>query len=264
MTDRTVRITRYPEGAAADDAVALEEPLEIRVDGTPLAVLMRTPGADRDLAGGFLLTEGVIDGPDDLTAIAPCADPNKPHAENTMMVALAAGCRLETSRLEQARRSFFASSSCGLCGRATIENLERTLPPRAAFSPIDRTLIETLETQSRQPGFARTGGLHAAVLYGPDGAALGAAEDIGRHNAVDKVIGARLLADALPLHGHTLWISGRAGFEVVQKALVARASGLIAVGAPSSLAVDLAETGRLTLVGFARNGRFNVYAGSVR
>lgn len=259
---REVRVQRHPAGSS-EDAVVVEEPLEIRIGAEPLAVLMRTPGDDRALAAGFLLTEGVIDGLDDLRALEPCSDPNKPNAANTIVALLSEGCSLDRSRLERARRQFFASSSCGLCGKATIENLHVDVPPQPRFLTVPRGLVLSSGERARagQAVFGRTGGLHGVALFDLGGARLGAAEDVGRHNAMDKVVGRRLLDDALPLDDHVLWISGRAGFEVVQKALVARAGALISVGAPSSLAVELAERSRMTLIGFATAGRFNVYAG---
>ncbi|MFT7625764.1 MAG: FdhD protein [Myxococcota bacterium] len=263
MKDPVARlpIERHPGGERLLDDVVVEEPMEIRVDGQPLAVLMRTPGADLALTAGFLHTEGVIEDAQDITAMAPCADPNKPHADNTILVALAAGCRMDQSRLERARRAFFASSSCGLCGKATIDNVLMEVIPRPAFTMVPAALIASLATRVSQPVFGSTGGLHAAALVTASGEVLARAEDIGRHNAVDKVIGQRLLQDQ-PVEG-IIWVSGRAGFEVVQKAVVSGADAMVSVGAPSSLAVSLAQEARLTLIGFARDGRFNVYAGGV-
>jgi len=263
-----VEVTRYPSADGVVDVVAVEEPMEIRVDGDSLAVLMRTPGSDRALVAGFLLSEGVIDGLDDIQGLEPCRDPNKPHAENTLMVALAAGCSVGTSRMEKARRAFFATSSCGLCGKATIDNIHQQVTPFDAPLHVPGAVVQEAGERAlaHQHVFQRTGGLHAATLFGPgpDWALLAADEDIGRHNAVDKVIGARLLADHSPLTGCVLWVSGRGSFEVVQKALMAGIGALICVGAPSSLAVQLAQDSRMTLVGFAKGGaQFNVYAGHV-
>lgn len=265
-TTRGFRITRYPAGAEESDPVCVEEPLEIRVNGAPLAVVMRTPGEDKALTCGFLLTEGVIDGPDDLAAIAHCADPNKPNAHNTMMVRLAAGVRLEDSRLERARRSFFATSSCGLCGKATIENVHQQVSPHDEFVVVPPELIAAASEKAQpfQTVFHETGGLHSAALLHLDGSLLYVAEDLGRHNAVDKVLGRALMDDRVPLTEHLLWVSGRTGFEITQKALVAGVRAIVSVGAPSSLAVEMAVESRLTLIGFAKSPvRFNVYAGEV-
>ena len=253
-----IRLRGYPEGTEREDHVAVEEPLEIRVGSEPLAVLMRTPGRDRDLVAGFLLTEGVIDGLDDLHALAPCTDPSRPHAENVFVVRLAAGCRVS-----QARRSIVTSASCGVCGKATIESLHQRIRPFSSVRPLDRAALRTAARAAgeQQTVFRRTGGLHAAVLVTGDRVDL--AEDVGRHNAVDKVLGAALLEDRLPLPDALLWVSGRAGFEIVQKALVAGVPGLACVGAPSSLAVRMAAESGMTLLGFCRDDRFNVYSGAV-
>ncbi len=243
------------------DRVAAEDPLEIRVEGEPTAVTMRTPGDDLDLAAGFLFTEGVIDGPDDLHALAHVDDPGAPRG-NTVDCILAAG--VPGARRDRARREFFASSSCGICGKATIDRVfqhisprpHRPLPPPARLHALPAALREA------QAVFGVTGGLHAAGLFRPDGTLDLLREDVGRHNAVDKVVGARLRADRVPCDDVWLVVSGRAGFEIVQKALVAGIPLLAAVGAPSSLAVELADRGGLTLLGFLRDGRFNLYSGA--
>ena len=259
MSDRGVRAVTLGDGRV--DQLAVEEPLEIRVDGKPLAVLMRTPGEDRALVAGFLATEGLIDGPDDLSGLAPCGDPMRPRGENVMLAQLAAGVRAGPERFERARRDLYAVSSCGLCGKASIERVFQLAPPLE-----DRVTLDAAQVQGAldalagaQPRFRATGGLHGAILLSPSGALLAAAEDVGRHNAVDKVIGARLLADAYPLEGTVLAVSSRAGFEIVQKAVVARVSALVAVGASSSLAHELAVEAGLALYSFARDGRFNAH-----
>lgn len=243
------------------DAVAAEEPLEIRVEGEPTAVTMRTPGHDLDLAAGFLYTEGVIDGPDDLRALAHVDDPADPRG-NTVDCVLAGGVPL--ARKRRAQRDFFASSSCGICGKATLDRVFQQVPERAHRPLPAPERIHALPSALRaaQAVFGETGGLHAAGLFDPAGALDILREDIGRHNAVDKVIGARLRADRVPCDDAWLVVSGRAGFEIVQKALVAGLPLLAAVGAPSSLAVELAARGGLTLIGFLRDGRFNVYSGA--
>lgn len=257
-----VRIWRHPDEASDDDELAVEEPLEIRVEGRPLAVVMRTPGHDEELAAGFMWTEGLIDGPDDLAALAYVRDPREPR-DNTLDARLASGVRLEDSRFNAAKREMFASSSCGVCGKATIANVLRAIPPLRAPMRAPAALLLSLPERMRaaQAAFSRTGGLHAAALFGADGALEVLREDIGRHNAVDKVLGWRLLQDRAPVDDRVLLVSGRAGFEVVQKALFARVPVLAAVGAPSSLAVRLAEEAGMQLIGFLRDGRFNQYAG---
>ncbi|TNF34379.1 MAG: formate dehydrogenase accessory sulfurtransferase FdhD [Deltaproteobacteria bacterium] len=255
-------MARYPDGGEPEvDRVAVEEPLEIRVDGEPLAVLMRTPGDDLALTAGFLLTEGVILDRDDLRALAPCRDPANRDRGNVVLVSLAAGAELARSRLTQAQRRFFTSSSCGLCGKATIASLVQDVPTYPTPLALAPSFLLSLGERVRaaQAVFDQTGGLHAAAVVHTGGALLALAEDIGRHNAVDKALGRLVLDDALPGDDAVLWVSGRASFELVQKALVARLRALVCVGAPSSLAVELASAAGLTLVGFARGGRYNVY-----
>jgi FdhD protein len=255
---------QYPARTHADDLVAVEEPVEIRVDGEALAVLMRTPGRDRELVAGFLWTEGIIDAATDLRALAPCQDPNVEHAENVMLALLAEGCGDAAERLRRARRTLVTGSSCGVCGKAAIQNLLVEVPAYPRFAPLEPAWIAGVDALARreQPAFSDTGGLHAAALFGPPPARdlLGAAEDVGRHNAVDKVLGAGLLDGRLPIDGAALWVSGRASFEIVQKVLRGGIRTLICVGAPTTMAIDLARESCLTLVGFARAGRFNVYA----
>ncbi|MBL8786083.1 MAG: formate dehydrogenase accessory sulfurtransferase FdhD [Deltaproteobacteria bacterium] len=256
----TFQVERLPSGHVEDDLIAVEAPLEIVVDGVPLAVLLRTPSTTReddlDLAAGFLLTEGVIEALDDLAGLTPCIDPAALDADNRVLVALAAGVPRPTPR------AFAAGTSCGLCGVSTLEDLARRLPPRAPAAPPTLTAIGAMEpaVRSAQAAFRASGALHAAAVF--DGATLmDHAEDVGRHNAVDKVIGRALRARRLPLVGRVLWVSGRVSFDLVQKALVAGLDALVAVGAPTSLAVELARAQGLHLVGFSRDGRANVYAG---
>jgi FdhD protein len=233
-----------------EDEVAVEEPLEIRVDGAPLAVTMRTPGHDEELALGFLYGEGLIDGPRD-------AGPPADLAANTIDVA---GPLLR----EPSARSFYTSSSCGICGKGALEEVA-VLAERVPEGPeLPRDLLAELPDSLRQPTFARTGGLHATGLFDPRGGYLCVFEDVGRHNAMDKVIGWALLHDKMPLHPRVLCVSGRLSFELVQKAVVAGAPALVGVGAPTSLAVRLADDRGLTLCGFARHGRVNVYTGEER
>jgi FdhD protein len=228
-----------------EDEVAVEEPLEIRVDGAPLAVTMRTPGHDEELALGFLYGEGLIDGPREA---APPAD----LAANTIEVA---GPLLRAPDA----RSFFTSSSCGVCGKGALEEVAVHAEPLADGPVLARSLLAALPDRLRQPTFARTGGLHATGLFDAGGELLCVREDVGRHNAMDKVVGWALRERRVPLHPNVLCVSGRLSFELVQKAAVAGAPVLVGVGAPTSLAVTLADDRGLTLCGFARGGRVNVY-----
>lgn len=258
-TPVTVQVRRWPEGHAEDDVLAPEVPLEIRIEGEPLAITMRTPGHDLELAAGFLYTEGVIDGPDDLMALAHVDDPGDPQG-NTIDVVLASG--LTPERVQRARREPYASSACGVCGKASIDQLLVRHPPLSTRLEPDPALLATLpdKLRQRQDVFAATGGLHGAALVDLDGDLEVCREDIGRHNAVDKVLGYRLLADAVPVDDRILLVSGRVGFEIVQKALVGGVPFIAAVGAPSSLAVALAREAGLGLVGFLSARRFNRYA----
>jgi FdhD protein len=228
-----------------EDVVAVEEPLEIRVDGEPLAVTMRTPGHDEELALGFLLTEGLIDGPreagltDDLAA-------------NTIEVA---GPLLR----DPSQRRFYTTSSCGVCGKGALEEVAVLSAPLAPGPRVARRLVADLPDRLEQPTFEDTGGLHATGLFTADGDLLITREDVGRHNAMDKVIGRALVDGLVPLADRILCVSGRLSFELVQKAAVAGAPILVGVGAPSSLAISVAEDRGLTLCGFARGSRVNVY-----
>jgi FdhD protein len=233
-----------------EDLVAVEEPLEIRVEGAPLAVTMRTPGHDEELALGFLFTEGLIDGP-------RAAGLTEDLAANIIEVAG------PLDRDPGARR-FYTTSSCGVCGKGALEEVAVHAEPAAPGPVIDRALLAELPDRLRQPTFERTGGLHATGLFAPDGELLCVREDVGRHNAMDKVVGRALLDGRLPLHGRILCVSGRLSFELVQKAAVAGAPILVGVGAPSSLAVSLAADRGMTLGGFARRGSVNVYSGAQR
>ncbi len=227
------------------DEVAIEEPLEIRVDGVPLAVTMRTPGHDEELALGFLYGEGLIDKPHR-------AGLTEDLAANTVEVS---GPLIR----DPGARSFYTSSSCGVCGKGALAQVAVASRALADGPVIARALAAALPGRLEQPGFARTGGLHATGLFTAAGELLGTREDVGRHNAMDKVIGHALRDGGLPLHGHVLCVSGRLSFELVQKAAVAGAPILVGVGAPSSLAVELAADRGLTLCGFARRGSINVY-----
>jgi FdhD protein len=232
------------------DHVAVEEPLEIRIDGRPLAVTMRTPGHDPELALGFLFGEALIDS----------ARPAEPPAD------LAANAIEVTGPLlrDPGERRFYTTSSCGVCGKGALDEVAVHAAPLPDGPRISRALLASLPDGLRQPTFERTGGLHATGLFGLGGKLLIAREDVGRHNAMDKVIGRALLDGSVPLVERILCVSGRLSFELVQKAAVAGAPILVGVGAPSSLAVELAADRGMTLGGFARRGSVNVYAGAER
>jgi len=258
---RSVGLTRWDGDAAAAalDAVAREEPLEIQVRGASLAVLMRTPGHDLELARGFLLTERIVGSADDVVAIRHCSVVADPAAEdNVVTVSLRDGVTLD---LDALRRNLVASASCGVCGKASIAQAMATAPPLDDASSFAPRFFRDIGARlaAAQPGFARTGGLHAAGLFSGDGALHVVREDVGRHNAVDKVVGWALQHGRAPLAGHVLMVSGRVSFEIAQKALAARIPVIAAVSAPSSLAVELAESAGLTIVAFLRGERFNVY-----
>ena len=252
------------------DELATEEPLEIRLRHRDVvvsaAVTMRTPGADFELAAGFLAGEGVVTAGDDIRRISYCTDRDVDGAQryNIVNVDLARPPRAELARLE---RHFTMTSACGVCGKATLDALEqRALRPLPAGPSIDAEVVVRLPGAMReaQGGFDVTGGVHAAALFDADGGLVALREDVGRHNALDKLIGWALLARRTPLHDHVVLVSGRSSFELAQKAVAAGVPILCSVSAPSSLAVDLAERFGLTLVGFLRDGRFNVYAGGAR
>jgi FdhD protein len=265
----TVRVGRVDGSglAFAPDALAVEEPLEIRigleVDGRrthrAVSVTMRTPGHDRELAVGFLFTEGIIAGAEDLAGVRSCG------SGNVVRVDLRPGVAVELARLE---RHFYTTSSCGVCGKTSLAAVLVSVStrPREAWpivgSDVIRRLPETL--RAAQAVFDRTGGLHASALFDPEGRLLALREDVGRHNALDKLIGASLLEGRMSLIETILLVSGRASFELVQKAAVAGIPIVAAVGAPSSLAVDLARENGMTLVGFVSRERFNIYHGADR
>jgi FdhD protein len=255
------RVGRNDTGSDID-AVAVEEPLEIRLHGRPFAVIMRTPGADRELAAGFLFSEGVIGSASEVGAVERCRHPHYPELHNIVDVFVVGAARdtLEAKLAE--RRNVLATSSCGLCGRVAIECLEVRAQPLAMTCQIDPEIAASLPDTLRQQqiGFDYTGGLHAAGLFSADGTLRATAEDVGRHNAVDKVIGAQLLEERLPLRETLLAVSGRTSFEIVQKAWLAGIELVCAVSAPSSLAIELAERAGITLLGFAREGGFNIYS----
>lgn len=281
------RRIRRIEGAATRptiDTLAAEEPLEIRVGGEAVSVTMRTPGSDFELAAGFCLTEGVIDDPADIAGIRYCvgtdpgtdlqtfnsAEPGAAtHAQdrlrqtyNVVDIALRDGGTVPV----ELRRNVYTTSSCGICGTASIDAVRRDYPDIDDPTQVAAHVLAGLPDAMReaQRVFDRTGGLHAAARFSADGTLVDLREDVGRHNAVDKLIGAAALGDALPLAGQVLMVSGRVAFEIVQKALRARIPVVAAVSAPTSLAVALAEQSNMTLVGFVRDDHMNVYTGHQR
>ena len=254
------RVTRLVTGGKRTtrlDALAIEEPLEIRVRGRSVAVTMRTPGHDRELAAGFLLTERVIRQRRQLKDIVTCRASLEPG--NTLDVFLTAGVEVDFARLT---RHVFATSSCGLCGKASIEAVKQHFPHVRSTITIAANALKALPARMKhaQRAFARTGGLHAAAIFDARGRLIVLHEDVGRHNAVDKVLGHGFLADKLPFDSHILLVSGRASFEIMQKALAAGIPIICAVSAPSSLAVEFARESGQTLVGFLRGEGMNVYS----
>jgi FdhD protein len=260
---RDIPVRRVSHGASADarDVVAVEEPLEIRLHDRPFVVIMRTPGADRELAAGFLLAEGIISHGDELGAVEHCRHPDHPDVHNVVNVFLRQAAAGRVEQLLAERRNVLANSSCGVCGRLTIDSLATRAAPLPVNGGIDGAILHELPPQlrQRQQVFDQTGGLHGAALFTTKGAFIDAAEDVGRHNAVDKVVGRMVLDERLPLASHVVVVSGRASFEIVQKAWIAGIEVICAVSAPSSLAIDLAAEAGITLVGFARERGFNVY-----
>ena len=267
-----VRRLRDGTWSRADDVLAAEEPLEIRLvwqDGSeiarkPIAVTMRTPGDDFELATGFLHGEGIIRRQEDVIDVSYCTDEDEEQTLNIVNVTLRPGLEFDASRLE---RNFYTTSSCGVCGKAALDTLE--VQGCAALDDSVRVSAATIcslpeRLRAAQAVFERTGGLHAAGLFTPEGELQLLREDVGRHNALDKLIGERFLAGQTPLERHVLLLSGRASFELLQKALVARIPVVAAVGAPSSLAVELAQSFNITLAGFVRPDSLNVYAGEER
>lgn len=256
-----------------EDALAVEEPLEIRIgygrggrrEHKAISITMRTPGEDESLAIGFLFTEGIIKRQDEVAAIRHCGRPSPDKGiRNTIRVDLAEGVDVDLKRLE---RHFYTTSSCGVCGKSSIEALQTGAAKLESEGPlVSAEIIHQLPESgiASQSTFEKTGGLHASVLFDANGKIEAVAEDVGRHNALDKVIGKKFMSGDLPLSNSILLVSGRASFELVQKALMAGIPIMAAVGAPSSLAVELAREFGMTLIGFVRGGRFNIYCGSER
>jgi FdhD protein len=273
---RQVSVERLEHGGtstareARDDEVVVEEPLEIRISGDTLSITMRTPGHDRELVLGFLFAEGIIRGAGDVSAMAPCGRTGDEGRDNTIEVTLAPGVVPPGDGTDGpfARRGTITTSACGVCGRRSIDDLiARFAPVAESAGPVlshDTLARVAAGLRERQPVFARTGGCHAASLVTFSGEHVVTFEDVGRHNAVDKVIGSRVLANEIPLDSRVLFVSGRSSFEIVQKAIAARIPVVASVSAPSSLAVDLARRANVTLAGFVRGDSLTVYAGPSR
>jgi FdhD protein len=246
----------------ATDLAAVEEPVEVRLHGKPFAVIMRTPGDDRALAAGFLFSEGIVRSAEDIGAVEHCRHPDRPHAQNIVDVYLLGDAAATLEHVLAQRRNVLANSSCGVCGRLTIESLRTRLDPLILQWSVPAATAAELPRllRKRQRIFEGTGGLHACGLFRPDGRCEFSAEDVGRHNAVDKVMGTMLLEERMPLGEYALVVSGRASYEIVQKSWTAGIGLICAVSAPSSLAIELAAEAGITLLGFVRDGGFNVYS----
>ena len=261
----TASIHRWKDGELqppSDDKLAVEEPLEIRVRGQNVAVTMRTPGHDDELAAGFLTTEGLIKSKEDVAEIAHCKEGEAAQLGNTLNVFLAPNVEVD---MESLTRHVFASSSCGVCGKATIEAVQQNFPPVVSEMRFSPEIITGLPAKLReaQATFEQTGGLHAAAMFDARGKLLVLREDVGRHNAVDKVVGFGLLND-VSFAECLLMVSGRASFEIMQKALAAQVPIVAAVSAPSSLAVEFAQESGQTLIGFLRGETMNIYSRAER
>lgn len=260
-----IEVARFRDGQlhpAEPDEAAVEEPLEIRLEGRSIAVVMRTPGHDRELAAGFLLTEGIVRESADIFEISACLTTGD-AAGNGIDITLADPGKFDLTKLS---RHVFSSSSCGICGRATIEAAMQQFPPIAGGPTLEARLLLQLPEKfaAAQATFQRTGGLHACALFEASGGLLLLREDVGRHNALDKLIGHQLLAQQLPLGKHVLLLSGRVSFEMTQKALAAGIAVVAAISAPTSLAIEFARANQQTLIGFLRGETMNIYAGAER
>jgi FdhD protein len=267
-----IRIRRWEAGTWSDapDAVVMEEPLQLLLDGEPLSVVMRTPGQDIELALGLLFAEGIVRGLDDITELRISAESAESeaaiHVDASIVDSNQVDVHLARTRRRKPERSMLSSSACGVCGAVMIEDLRRDLAVLPSGPSVDAAILPGLveRLRSSQGVFDRTGGLHGAGLFEPGGEPICMREDVGRHNAVDKVVGRMLLDGRLPARDSILVVSGRAGYEIVQKSITAGIPVVAAVGAPSSLAVALSRDFNQTLVGFLRGERFNVYAAAER
>ena len=264
---RAVAVTRVSADGVArtTDMAATEEPLDVRLHGRSFAIIMRTPGQDRELAAGFLMSERVIRSGDDLGAVEHCRHPDQTKTHHVVNVFLRGDAAACVPALLEKRRDLVANSSCGVCGRATIDELSSDLQPLDDARSVPLDVVRALPDRLRgtQRTFDETGGLHGAALFDASGQLIGSAEDVGRHNAVDKVFGALLLADAPPAPA-VLVVSGRVSFEIVQKAWIGRVPILVAVSAPTTLAVTLADEAGVTLLGFVRGSGLNIYTHPAR
>lgn len=260
----TVKVQKWAKGSSRtfSDQVATEEPLEIRVNGKSISITMRTPGHDTELAAGFLYTEGLIHSPKDIADIVGCQSPKSDLDENTINVFLKPGAAFDPSKLT---RHFYTSSSCGVCGKASMEAVRHNFKAIKSKLKIPRKVLYTLPDKLRkaQETFEKTGGLHASALFDSKGKLVVLREDVGRHNALDKVVGWGLLNRKLPFKNLCLLVSGRVSFEIMQKALAAGIPLVAAIGAPSSLAVSMAKENGQILVGFLKDKGMNIYSGGI-
>jgi FdhD protein len=258
---RVVALPLAGEAATHEDAIAVEAPLEVRLGGKPLTVLMRTPGHDEELIAGFLFGEGVISDADELLTVERPPDLTAAERGNVVNVSL-----LTSRRTPAGDRLFFSNSSCGICGKQSLASIEVRGEPVRSELAVSRCVLAALPEQLKaaQPVFARTGGVHASALFTPAGELVAVREDVGRHNALDKLVGWALTEGRIPLSDRVLLVSGRLSYELVQKAIAAGIPLVAAVGAPSSLAVELAERFGITLIGFLRTTGMNVYAHPAR
>ena len=259
---RQIRIRRSEDNqltGAETDFVAIEEPLEVRIRGNAIAITMRTPGHDIELAAGFISTEGIIEERSEILEIAHCENGKANDGRNIVNVFLHPAVKIDW---EQFKRHFFTNSSCGICGKATIESVQSLFPPITSNTSITTHILNTFPDKLReaQKTFQETGGLHAAALFTADGSMISIREDVGRHNAVDKVIGHSFLAER-KLSNLILMVSGRVSFEIMQKALAHKIPIVAAISAPTSLAIEFATENKQALVGFMRNNKMNIYAG---
>ena len=264
-TARSTKIVRYRSGQPLTnqaDEVAVEEPLEIRIEGKSIAIVMRTPGHDRELAAGFALTEGIVRESRDIFEITSCLTTDQ-QTGNVVELTLADPAKFDAAKLS---RQVFSSSTCGICGKATIEAVMQEFPPIRGAPKLQAGVLLTLPEKlaAAQKTFQRTGGLHACALFDSSGDLLLLREDVGRHNALDKLIGHELLANRLPLPNEILVLSGRVSFEMTQKALAAGIAVIAAISAPTNLAVEFARANNQTLIGFLRGETMNVYAAAER
>jgi FdhD protein len=252
-----------PQHQSFEDHLAVEEPLEVRIHDEPVAITMRTPGDDFALAAGFLYAEGLLHNAKEIGSLRYCENTQHPELKNVVNLTYASGHKPDLARL---RRNFYATSSCGVCGKNSIDQIKTHAKPIDAKLKVRLDVVYGLGHSLRkaQTLFEKTGGLHAAGVFDEHGVLLSLHEDVGRHNAVDKVVGHMLIQDRVPLSHHLLMVSGRASFEIVQKAVMARIPILAAVSAPSSLAVETARTFGVTLLGFVREDDFNVYTHAER